>query len=379
MKKRKIGKKTLKALLLSITVLVAVLLVASAWGGMVNPHNTHVLPLLTLALPIILVANVVVMVAWLAAMRWRYALICFAAIVLAWLPVRSVFPINLFAGDIPQGASSFKVMTFNTMNFGPYDPSNHSPSLSMRYILDQDADFVLLQEGSQERDYLKLSNVVMMRDELVAKYPYHSDGYHDVMILSKYPYKVLSDSMLKRTNNSPHAVAGSYQVFARAFDIELPGDKQLRIINVHLHSVGLDQSDKDLYMKITENEMQGTKSELKTIKNSLLDKLMASYRNRSAEAVQVRNLLDQSPQNVILCGDFNDTPASYTYRTIMGNDMRDTFTECGNGFAHTYHDNRFYFKIDHIMYRGSLDAVAWKRDKSGDSDHYPQVATFVWK
>ena len=60
-------------------------------------------------------------------------------------------------------------------------------------------------------------------------------------------------------------------------------------------------------------------------------------------------------------------------------DMRDTFTECGNGFAHTYHDNRFYFKIDHIMYRGSLDAVAWKRDKSGDSDHYPQVATFVWK
>ena len=58
MKKRKIGKKTLKALLLSITVLVAVLLVASAWGGMVNPHNTHVLPLLTLALPIILVANV---------------------------------------------------------------------------------------------------------------------------------------------------------------------------------------------------------------------------------------------------------------------------------------------------------------------------------
>ena len=31
------------------------------------------------------------------------------------------------------------------------------------------------------------------------------------------------------------------------------------------------------------------------------------------------------------------------------------------------------------MYRGSLDAVAWKRDKSGDSDHYPQVATFVWK
>ena len=153
MKKRKIGKKTLKALLLSITVLVAVLLVASAWGGMVNPHNTHVLPLLTLALPIILVANVVVMVAWLAAMRWRYALISFAAIVLAWLPVRSVFPINLFAGDIPQGASSFKVMTFNTMNFGPYDPSNHSPSPSMRYILDQDADFVLLQEGSQERDY----------------------------------------------------------------------------------------------------------------------------------------------------------------------------------------------------------------------------------
>lgn len=249
----------------------------------------------------------------------------------------------------------------------------------MQYILEQDADFVLLQEGSQERDYLRLSNVSMMREELEAKYPYHSDGYHDVMILSKYPYTVLGDSVLKRTNDKENTLSESYQIFARAFDIDIPSGKQLRIINVHLHSVGLDQSGKDLYMKITENEVQGTKSELKNIKTSLLDKLMISYRHRSGEALQVRELLNQSPKNVILCGDFNDTPSSYSYRTIMGDDMHDAFTECGNGYAHTFHDNRFYFKIDHIMYRGNLEAVAWKRDKSGDSDHYPQVATFVWK
>lgn len=379
MKKRKIGKNTLKVILLTITVLVALLLVASAWGGMVNPNHTHVLPLLTLALPLILVVDVVVMVAWLAAMRWRYALISFAAIVLSWVPVRSVFPINPFTGEIPEGAKSFKVMTFNTMNFGPYDPANNYPSESMKYILEKDADFVLLQEGSQERDYLKLSNVRMMRDELEAKYPYHSDGYHDVMILSKHPYTVLGDSVLKRINDADMASGESYQVFARAFDIDIPGGKQLRIINVHLHSVGLNQSDKDLYMKITENEVQGSKTELKKIKTSLLDKLMISYRHRAEEALQVRELLDQSPENVILCGDFNDTPSSYCYYTIMGDDMHDTFSECGNGYAYTFNDNRFYFKIDHIMYRGNIEAVAWNRDKKGDSDHYPQVATFMWK
>lgn len=377
MKGRKIGKNTVKVLLLTITVVVAVLLVVSAWGGKVDPNENAWLPLMTLGLPVFLAADVAVLLAWLVGMRWKYALIPFAALLLSWSPVRSVFPINLLSDD--DKVADFKVMSFNTMNFAPYDPSNHNPSKSMRYILDQDADFVLLQEGSQERNYLALSNIEMMRSELEAKYPYHSDGWHDVMILSKHPYTVVPDTVLKRINDSASVPGSSYQIFARAFDIEMPQGQQLRIVNIHLHSVGLADSGKDLYMKITENEVSGTKSELRDIKHSIVDKLQASYRLRAGEAKLVRQLLDESPGNVILCGDFNDTPSSFSYRIVLGDDMIDTSVECGNGFNHTYHDNRFYFKIDHIFYRGDLKAVSWHRDKAGDSDHYPQIASFVWK
>jgi len=376
----KIGKNTIKILLLALTIVLAIMLLVSAWGGCVDPHSSKLLPLLTLALPIVLMVNLVVALIWCLFLRWRYALIPIAAVVFSWQPVNTVCPLNVFAStESATDSAKIKVISFNTMNFGPYDPSNHEPSKSMRYILDQDADFVLIQEGSQERDYLQLSNVRMMREELESKYPYHSDGNRDLMLLSKYPYTVVPDTAMKRGPGSVNIPGSRYHYFAKAFDISLPNGKQLRLMTTHLQSVGLQQSAKDLYMKMTESEIGSSKRELKQIKHSLIDKLNSAFRYRADEAKKLRSFLDKCPENVILCGDFNDTPSSFCYRTVRGDDMNDTFVDCGFGFTHTYHDNRFYFKIDHILYRGSLKAVSWQRDKAGDSDHYPQVATFVWK
>lgn len=375
----KMGKLTVKVVLLCLTVLMALLLVASAWGGHVNPTSFSFLSVLTLALPLLLIVNFAIMIAWLVVLRWRYALISTAAMLVCWGSVRMVFPVNVISSAhkaTPE--NSLRVMTFNVMNFGPYDPSNHTPSKSMRYILDQDADVVLLQEGSQERNYLSLSNVEMMTPELEKKYPYHSDGRHDLVILSKYPYTVINDTLLKTGPGAARGGNPEYQYYARGYDLELPNGRQLRLVNMHLHSIGLNNSDKDLYMQITKNNID-SEDEFRKIKTSLYNKLCVTFKFHAHEAQMVRDFIDRSPRNVIVCGDFNDTPASYCYRTVRGSDMSDAFVDCGFGYKHTYHDNRLYFKIDHIMYRGDIEAVAWQRDKAGDSDHYPQVATFVWK
>ena len=50
----KIGKNTVKAILLVVTVVMALALVASAWGGVVHPHDSRLLPLLTLGMPFFL-------------------------------------------------------------------------------------------------------------------------------------------------------------------------------------------------------------------------------------------------------------------------------------------------------------------------------------
>lgn len=368
----KLGKITVKAVLMAVTIVLALAMLVAAWGGMVDPSKSRLLPLATLAMPVVLVANILVAVLWLLMLKWKQALVTIAAITVSWSPVSTVCPITFFANGTSSD-SAFKVMSFNVANFGPYNPSNHEPSKSMRYILDQDAHFVLLQEGSQERNYLNLSNVEMMRQELEQKYPYHSDGYRDLMILSKYPYTVVSDSAYRQAPDNNGAV------YAKAFDLQLPGGRQLRIVNVHLHSIGMKEADKNLYADITRHGVNVNKrSELQRIKSSLFDKLNLAFVRHVEQAGVVRSLIDNSPGNVIVCGDFNDTPSSYCYRSIRGDDMHDSFQECGSGITWTFHDRRMFFKIDHILYRGEMQAVDWCRDKAGDSDHYPQVATFVW-
>ena len=373
MKGLKLGKITIKAVLLAITLVLAVAMLLSAWGGYVNPSHSSIFPLATLALPIVLIANVLIALVWLCLFKWKFAIIPIAAIAVTWGSVSNVCPLNLFSSN-PENNNTFKVMSFNVANFGPYNPKNHEPSKSMRYILDQDADFVLLQEGSQEREYLRLSNVEMMREELEKKYPYHSDGWRDLMILSKHPYTVAADSAF----DMDHEFHGGF--YAKAFDIQLPEGKQLRIVNLHLRSIGLGESDKDLYADITKRGVNAKKrSELRKIKRSLINKLRRAFTRHAKEANFVRAIIDKSPDNVIVCGDFNEVPSSYCYRTIRGDDLHDTFQDCGAGLTYTFHDRRILFKIDHILYRGDMEAVDWRRDKEGDSDHYPQVATFVWK
>lgn len=373
MKGLKLGKITIKAVLLVITIVLAIAMLVSAWGGYVNPLHGSLFPLATLAMPIVLMSNVMMALVWLCLFKWKFALIPVVAIAVAWGSVSNVFPLNLLSSN-PETQNAFKVMSFNVANFGPYDPSNHEPSKSMRYILDQDADFVLLQEGSQERDYLRLSNVEMMREELEKKYPYHSDGRRDLMILSKHPYTVAADSAF----DMDHEYHGGF--YAKAFDIQLPKGKQLRILNLHLRSIGLGEKDKDFYADITKRGVNVKKrSELKKIKHSLINKLERAFTRHAEEADFVRAIIDKSPGNLIVCGDFNEAPSSYCYNIIRGDDLHDTFQDCGSGLTYTFHDRRLWFKIDHILYRGDMEAVGWYRDKEGDSDHYPQVATFMWK
>ncbi len=363
MKGLKFSKLTIKTLLLVVTMLAAIAMLISAWGGLVNPAKSRLLPLATLSMPIVIMVNVVVSLVWLCFLKWKYALIPIVAIVVSWSAVSTVCPVNFFAKNVDADCA-FKVLTFNVANFD-YINQDH-PSKSMRYILDQDADFVLMQEGSQERDYLEVSNVISMRDEIIEKYPYHSDGNRDLVIMSKYPYQVVPDSVFGELDG----------VCVKAFDLQYPGGLQLRILNLHLRTFGMGSDDKKLYDRITKLDVDvKERREL----SQIIDKLSRAFVIHAKEAAIVRSIIDKSPSNLIVCGDFNDTPSSFCYRTIRGGDLKDTFQDCGTGLTYTFYANHIYFKIDHILYRGNLEAVEWRRDKAGDSDHYPQVATFVWK
>lgn len=50
---------------------------------------------------------------------------------------------------------------------------------------------------------------------------------------------------------------------------------------------------------------------------------------------EIRAVIDSTHYPVIVAGDFNDTPSSYTYRRLKG-DMTDGFRAVGNGFGGTF-------------------------------------------
>lgn len=360
----------MKYLFRILSVLAALLLLLSAYGGWVDPRSWALPAVATLAFPVVLAGVTLVALACLFMRQWVALAIVVVAFVFAWPVVRLNMPLQ---GDkeVNEQQTTFRVMTYNVAGFD-------MEAKTLRYILEQNADFVILQETSLgPMDFSDLPQHVDLRDELEQKYPYHSQGYHDLAILSKLPYTVYNDTTLKQGFGSPDDIHSEYHFYAKAFDLQVAG-MPLRIVNVHLQSIGLSDHDKELYKKLTSNELQG-RGDVSQVRHSLLSKLAGAFRRRAGEAHQLRGILNDTvaAPNVIVCGDFNDTPGSYSYRTICGDELRDAYAECGRWPTFTFNRDRFYFNIDHILYRGHLQAVGYRLDRAGGSDHYPQQVTFA--
>ena len=59
----------------------------------------------------------------------------------------------------------------------------------------------------------------------------------------------------------------------------------------------------------------------------------------------------------IVCGDFNDTPMSYVYRT-MAKGLNDAFSQCGSGYSHTFRGFFNTLRIDYVLSSAGFDALS---------------------
>ena len=99
---------------------------------------------------------------------------------------------------------------------------------------------------------------------------------------------------------------------------------------------------------------------------------------RSKEARTIKENIVKSPYPVVVCGDFNDIPVSYTYH-VLSEGLQDAFQESAWGFGKTYAGHIPALKIDNILLDNSLEALHCHIPKIPFSDHYPVVAQFKFK
>lgn len=387
--KKKAIITTLKIVGYSLNILLALLTLCSGYGGVVNPETSTLPAILAMTFPIWLCCSVVVLIVDFFIDK-KYAIIQGVALVLCIGPILSFCPMNISRNKLSpeEQKRSFTVMSYNVYGLnsienppkhGTYDTHGlvqqvkqciSNPTLS--WILKQDIDVVCIQEFNFQvsDDSINSSKPKLLTRELYdsvcVAYPYRTTNGRGA-IFSKFPLYPLNLPQYQGDGTEFHVAAV----------VEILGHRTL-VMAAHLQSIGLDPSDKELYREITEGE--GGKKALKEAKGQLLGKLSKAFRERARQAEMIRHQIDSlGIENVIICGDFNDIQDSYAMRVMAGDDFKSAFTNAAFGPVITYHANRFYFHIDHILYRGELQAQQFKKYDFGRSDHYPISARFLWQ
>ncbi len=100
-----------------------------------------------------------------------------------------------------------------------------------------------------------------------------------------------------------------------------------------------------------------------------------AYTKRAQQAVAVSEHMTEHQGEKILCGDFNDVPVSYTYKTAAAS-LKDAFVEKSFGFGTTYASPLSIFRIDYTLFDERLRINSYKTIRKELSDHYPVCVTF---
>lgn len=343
------------------------LIAANAAGG-IDPQHGAAFPLLAISVPAALAMCLTGVALCAVTRQWRLTAAATIVTAIAW--PWSTVPLNITGNNAPNGSDTLTLLTFNVRGFEPLKASQpEKVSSSLKFILDTDADIVVVQEASPSfLSFDKYPYTKPLIARLDSMYPYRCHEYHDMVMMSKFPYEVRSDSTRLYAFRAPDNCLVHYSYPIRIFEVTLPGN-ELMIAATHLQSFGLTMRiDNSRAMK-GYDDGRSTRSHL-----------TKAFIQRAEEARTLRNWLDKClAANVVVMGDFNDVPGSFAWRTIMGSDMRDAFSEAGLGYQHSFRLKNMFVRIDHVLYRGGLTPLSSSTPHAGQSDHYPVVTKFAIK
>ena len=128
----------------------------------------------------------------------------------------------------------------------------------------------------------------------------------------------------------------------------------LRIFNNHLHSTAIRRDDNEYI----ESHAYLEDDSLRQVR-SMVRRLTENNILRAAQVDTLAQMIAASPYPSIVCGDFNDTPISYTYRTV-GRNLRDAFRWAGRGYSHTYRGFFDMLRIDYVMCGDEFEPLSYE-------------------
>ena len=343
-----------------ITIIIYLVTVLSCYGGMIPPTWSAWGSVLTIGMPVMLTLSAVACVVWFVRGHWFMGGLGVLMFLLCINPIKMWFPMNGTQKQSP-GTRTFTLLQWNILHGDDLGRPDYAGSRTMEEILRVDADIVCLQEctGFTQKSLRKYSKATV--DSVLARYPYQlGEGSYDLRILSKYPLR--------------HIYFGSVFNYRLAdyVAVTLPGGTQVAVADIHLPSFALNEEEKGIFSK------RGTAARKEDMAHRIVGKLKHAIPLRATAAEKVRDGFKELAMPLIIVGDFNDVPASWTYRVFTRAGFRDAYCETNFLPTYTFYPNLFYFHLDQIFYRGDIAPLSVKRLDIRTSDHLPLLSTFEY-
>lgn len=336
-------------------VATILMMVLTGYSDRIDPVAHPVLACGGMAFGIFLFLNLLFLFFWLT-FRVRGVIIPVIGFLLCYGPVRRYAPFNL-SQEKPRKA--IKVLSYNVEQYGlfPARADTASTNPVIHYIAASGADLVCLQEANGP-DCDSAAHIF----RAVYPYSYHEkkSGSGDVVaIYSKFP--------MSHREIIPYLSKGNISI---ACVLNIHG-REVLVVNNHLESNKLDPEDKADFKKLVQGGIIANGSQQRS--DRLIDKLSLAGAIRAPQVDSVSDYIavHRKGRPVIVCGDFNDNPISYSlYRMSQG--LTNCYVSAGNGPGWSYHRSGMLFRIDHILCSSDWRPYGAKVDrKIKESDHYP--------
>lgn len=318
---------------------------ACTWA---DPSRYPLLSVATLAFPIFLLINVAFIVFWLV-FKARYALVSLLGIAVVGGFVMDYCPLRRVK-SAPDNA--LLLVSYNTAN--AYTGENAQQLFD--YLKRVNADIVCLQECSEVTFDTPSGRALL--DTL----HYRRAAKNGRVVLSRLP--ILSDTLIV---NYGETLTGNGTLVC----LLQCQDDTLMVINNHLESNGLTPDEKSEYKNMLRDP---NSNKVKKGSRQLVAKLARAAKSRGAQVDTLCQFVDShSEYGTIVCGDFNDTPVSYTHR-VLSDRLVSSFRESGSGIGLSYNQIGFFVRIDHIFHSADWESYSTHIDTEIDlSDHYPML------
>ena len=354
---------------LTLNTLVVLWILLGVLCLQVPPAEFWPAAFIAFSLPAPLVLNFLFLIYWLLRRSWLVVL-PLAVFILGWGYYARLVSIN-FDEEVAEGAKTLQVLSFNTHVFNAYadhDGSEIEASTDMiEWVAKHPADIICLQEFYSNRGsstYNTISKIGNRYD----RYRYFSVSYVDrnkadigIIIFSKYP--IVNKGVI-RFGESNH----NRGIWA---DVDVKGDT-IRVYTAHLQSMSIKSQDiESTYSAI------GNEESFKKEGRNLARRLKRGFIARGNQVELLLEHIRESPHPVIVSGDFNDIPFSYTYNQ-MAEKLENAFVVAGSGVGATYNGPLPFLRIDNQFYSESLQAYDFETHyEMGLSDHFPISAKYV--